>query len=49
LTEPVDLVGRVTAASEAEITVAVELLWEGKPRASGVAVWKRWRPRGSAS
>ena len=49
LTEPVDLVGRVTAAGEAEMTVAVELQWEGKPRASGVAVWKRWRPRGSAA
>jgi len=45
LTEPVELVGRITAAEEAEMTAAVELLWDGKPRASAVATWKRWRPR----
>jgi acyl-coenzyme A thioesterase PaaI-like protein len=45
LREPVDLVARITAASEAEMTAAVELLWDGKPRASAVAHWKRWRPR----
>lgn len=45
LTEPVELVGRITAAEEAEMTAAVELVWDGKPRASAVATWKRWRPR----
>jgi acyl-coenzyme A thioesterase PaaI-like protein len=45
LREPVDLVARITAANEDEMTVAVELLWEDKPRATAVAYWKRWRPR----
>jgi acyl-coenzyme A thioesterase PaaI-like protein len=49
LAEPVELVGRITAAGEAEMTVDVELLWDGKPRATGVAIWKRWRPQGSAA
>jgi acyl-coenzyme A thioesterase PaaI-like protein len=45
LAEPVDLVGRITAAGEDQMTVAVELLWDGKRRATATAVWKRWRPR----
>lgn len=45
LTEPVELVARISAADEAEMTAAVELHWDGKPRASAVATWKRWRPR----
>jgi acyl-coenzyme A thioesterase PaaI-like protein len=45
LAEPVELVGRITSAEEAEMTAAVELVWDGKPRASAVATWKRWRPR----
>lgn len=45
LTEPVELVARITAAEEAELTAAVELVWEGRPRASAVATWKRWQPR----
>jgi acyl-coenzyme A thioesterase PaaI-like protein len=49
LTEPVDLVGRITEAGEDEMTAAVELLWDGKPRATAVAHWKRWRPRPPAS
>jgi acyl-coenzyme A thioesterase PaaI-like protein len=49
LTEPVELVGRITAAEEAELTAAVELVWDGKPRASAVATWRRWRPRPPAS
>ena len=45
LTEPVELVGRITAAEEAELTAAVVLAWDGRPRASAVATWKRWQPR----
>jgi acyl-coenzyme A thioesterase PaaI-like protein len=45
LHEPVSLVGRVVAASEAEMKVEVELVWQDKPRAAGTALWKRWRPR----
>ncbi|MGY1602101.1 PaaI family thioesterase [Geodermatophilus sp. SYSU D00815] len=39
------LTGRATEVSGSEMTVAVELGWDGKPRATGVAVWKRWRAR----
>jgi acyl-coenzyme A thioesterase PaaI-like protein len=42
---PLLLTGTVTAAGEAEMTVAVELTWDDKPRAVGTAVWKRWRAR----
>ncbi|MGY1747372.1 PaaI family thioesterase [Blastococcus sp. SYSU D00695] len=45
LTEPVSLLAVVTEASEAEMTVDVALEWDGKPRATAVAHWKRWRPR----
>ncbi|MGY1620123.1 PaaI family thioesterase [Geodermatophilus sp. SYSU D00691] len=45
LDEALHLTGRVTAAAEAEMTVAVELAWDGKPRATGSAVWKRFRVR----
>ncbi|MGY1739180.1 MULTISPECIES: PaaI family thioesterase [unclassified Blastococcus] len=45
LTEPVSLLAVVTAAGEAEMTVDVRLHWDGKPRATAVAHWKRWRPR----
>jgi acyl-coenzyme A thioesterase PaaI-like protein len=41
----VELRGRLLSAEEAEMTAAVELWWEGKLRAEGVATWKRWRPR----
>jgi acyl-coenzyme A thioesterase PaaI-like protein len=41
----VSLVGRVTEASEAEITAEVRLEWDGKERATATALWKRWRPR----
>ncbi len=46
LHEQVDLRAVVTAAEEAEISVAVELLWDGKLCAAASARWKRWRPRG---
>jgi acyl-coenzyme A thioesterase PaaI-like protein len=45
LREPVELVGRISAADEEEISVDVELVWDGKPRATAVARWRRWRPR----
>jgi len=45
LTETVELRAVVTSASEPEMTVDVELGWDGKTRASARAVWKRWRPR----
>lgn len=45
LTEPVELVARVSRASESEIHCDVELVWDGKTRAAATAVWKRWRPR----
>lgn len=45
LTETVSLTARVIDASEAEITAEVWLEWDGKERARGSALWKRWRPR----
>ncbi len=45
LVEPVSLLAVVTAADESQMTVEVQLQWDGKPRAAAVAVWKRWRPR----
>ncbi|MCA0144666.1 PaaI family thioesterase [Blastococcus sp. LR1] len=45
LAEPVSLVAVVTEASEAQMTVDVQLRWDGKPRATATALWKRWRPR----
>lgn len=45
LGEPVDLVARITSAGEEGMTAAVELLWDGKPRATATADWRRWRPR----
>jgi len=45
LTEVVELRGRILSAAEPEILVEDELWWDGKIRARGRAVWKRWRPR----
>jgi acyl-coenzyme A thioesterase PaaI-like protein len=45
LHDPVDLIASITAADESEMTVAVELTWDGKTRAAATAHWKRWRPR----
>lgn len=45
LYESVELRAEVSAASEAEMTVQVELHAEGKTRATATAHWKRWRPR----
>jgi acyl-coenzyme A thioesterase PaaI-like protein len=45
LTESLRLTAVVTAAGEAEMTVDVGLVRDGKPRATATAVWKRWRAR----
>lgn len=45
LHEPVGLRATVIEAAEAEMTVEVELTWDGKTRAAATALWKRWRPR----
>jgi acyl-coenzyme A thioesterase PaaI-like protein len=45
LGEPVSLVAVIAEAGESEMTADVQLLWEGKPRATARALWKRWRPR----
>jgi acyl-coenzyme A thioesterase PaaI-like protein len=45
LAGPLLLTGSVTDATEGEMTAAVELAADGKVRATGVAVWKRLRPR----
>jgi acyl-coenzyme A thioesterase PaaI-like protein len=45
LHDPVHLRAQVTRASEAEMAVAVELVWDEKVRATATALWKRWRPR----
>ncbi|TQS44420.1 PaaI family thioesterase [Cryptosporangium phraense] len=45
LHEAVELRATITAASEAEMTAEVELIWDDKPRATATAHWKRWRPR----
>ena len=45
LHEAVELHAAVTEADEPQMTVAVELRFDGKVRAQATAVWKRWRPR----
>jgi acyl-coenzyme A thioesterase PaaI-like protein len=45
LRETVELHAVVTEADEPQLTVAVELRFDGKVRAEATAVWKRWRPR----
>jgi acyl-coenzyme A thioesterase PaaI-like protein len=45
LHEPIELAAELVAVTESEITVEATAIWDGKPRASGTAVWKRWRPR----
>jgi len=40
-----ELHAAVTSAGEDEMTVAVELVADGKVRATAAAHWKRWRPR----
>jgi len=45
LTQTVDLRAVVTSATEQQISCLVELVWDGKIRATGTARWNRWRPR----
>ena len=47
LDDTVELRARILSASEPEIVCEDELWWDGKVRARGTAVWKRWRPRPS--
>ncbi len=46
---PVELWAAVSQASEAEVTVDVELRYEEKVRAAATATWRRWRPRPGSS
>ncbi len=45
LDNPVELRAVVVTSSEAEITCDVELRYEDKTRATGHALWRRWRSR----
>lgn len=45
LGEPSDLRAVLSSADPDVMTVDVELIWDGKPRAAASALWKRWRPR----
>lgn len=45
LHEELTLLGRVTEPGEDVMVAEVEVFWDGKPRATATATWKRWRPR----
>lgn len=45
LHDTVELRARLTSVDEPEMSVDVELVWDGKVRATATALWKRWRPR----
>ena len=45
LHDTVELFAAVVEASEPQMTVEVELRFDGKVRAQATALWKRWRPR----
>ena len=45
LHDRVELFGTVIESDEPQMTVEVELHFDGKVRARATAVWKRWRPR----
>lgn len=45
LHDEVELFATVTESDEPQMTVSVELHFDGKVRAQATAVWKRWRPR----
>lgn len=45
LNETVRLVGEILEAGEDAMTAEVRVEWDGKPRATATALWKRWRPR----
>jgi acyl-coenzyme A thioesterase PaaI-like protein len=48
LDEPSELRARIIGGDESEMTVEAELVNGDKVRAVAVAVWKRWRPRGTS-
>jgi acyl-coenzyme A thioesterase PaaI-like protein len=41
----VELRAAIVSATEPEITVEVQLIADDKTRATGLASWRRWRPR----
>ena len=45
LTEDLSLTAEITEASDDAITVRSVINFDVKPRATGTALWKRWRPR----
>jgi acyl-coenzyme A thioesterase PaaI-like protein len=45
LREPLGLTAELTSVDESGMTVVAQIVWDGKPRATGTATWKRWRPR----
>lgn len=45
LAEPSQLSASVAKVAESAITIDVDLTFDGKTRAAGTALWKRWRPR----
>lgn len=45
LAAQLDLTARVIEQDDDHMTVDVALVWDGKPRASARADWRRWRPR----
>ncbi|WP_083707074.1 PaaI family thioesterase [Intrasporangium flavum] len=45
LHDTVELFATVVEASEPQMTVEVQLRFDGKVRAQATALWKRWRPR----
>lgn len=44
--QPLALAAVLTRADPEQMSVEVELAFEGRPRAVASALWKRWRPRG---
>jgi acyl-coenzyme A thioesterase PaaI-like protein len=48
LDEPSELRARIIGGDESEMTIEAELVNGDKVRAVAVAVWKRWRPRGTS-
>jgi len=45
LDELLELRAVIASATADQMTVDVELSWDGRPRAAASALWKRWRPR----
>jgi acyl-coenzyme A thioesterase PaaI-like protein len=45
LYESVELTAELLSVAESEMTVVAHVAADGRTRATGTAVWKRWRPR----